>query len=103
MHFVLLEVYPLPVHPGYSEVGGAYVSVFVRDGTPEAAEVTAQQFVADAGWRVAGVEDSHAVSLASYATDDDNREHFKQAESDGVVAIFHQWPTTAPDHWDDPD
>ena len=90
-HVVSLIAEPLPESPDFSEVDGAYVNVFTTAGNEKEAVRVASHEIAEAGWRVIGIEEIHWVTEASYDQDDTGLEYFQQVLVDDIVLVFHTY------------
>jgi len=97
VHFLVFEAHPKPAHVDYGRVDGAFVSVFVNEPVPAAAEAAARTFIEEAGWDVAQLDQSYPIELESFPVGDPSRERFEQALIDGIVVTFNRWPVGAPD------
>ena len=97
MHYFLFEASPKPDSEHYGSSDGAYINCWVNDPVLSSAELTARQFLAEAGWDLDVCEEAHPVSRADYAADPTGQAYFDQALTDEVVAVVNRWPIGAPD------
>jgi hypothetical protein len=97
LYFLVYAVFPMPNHPEYGAMDGAYVSLFVNEPVQSAAEVVAAALIEQQGWEIEGLGEAYPVELGRYPPGHPNRVLFEQAQLDGVVARFHKWPVGAPD------
>ena len=97
MHFVVFEAHPKPQHAEYGRIDGAFVSAFVNEAVPAAAEAMAREFIEEQGWDIVVLDQSYPVDQERFELESESREHFDQALVDGIVVTFHRWPVGAPD------
>lgn len=79
------------------EFGGAYINIWVKAETKDAALTKAKEFIVDEGWVLVNVEEAYAVNRADYTDDPDMDdpgvlECYDEACEQGISAIFYTWP-----------
>ena len=79
----------------FDDLGGAIVNCWVHAASERDAVAIAQAEVRDAAWDPEPIRSVGLVTVADYADDAAGREHFEQAMLDGIVVVFHTWPTGA--------
>jgi len=90
--YLQIESVPSSKSDDYKEVGGAFVSCWVKADTVENAQKKAKLSIEDNSWLVLNVLESYPVSAKTYENRNEALEYFHQAEIDGEVYNFHLWP-----------
>lgn len=91
--FAQYEVQPTSDTPEFEVCGGAYINCWVSAESPSAAQAQAFASISQNGWNVVGVEEPcNEATDDWYWEDEENRAYFEQAQIDGEVYVYHQWP-----------
>jgi|HubBroStandDraft_2_1064218.scaffolds.fasta_scaffold862761_2 hypothetical protein len=80
---------PLPAHPDYSRIPGAFVDVWVAQPDELTAEFIARDAVKDKRWQIERLEN---WSVFSRQTSGDLPHSLERALSDGHFLDFYPWP-----------
>jgi hypothetical protein len=97
VQFILILAHPKPTNEEYGRVDGAWVSCWVNEPVPAAAEAVAIEFLDAMGWDVDEVDETHPIDEKTYGVDDLGRGYVEQARIDGIVIRMHTWDVGAPD------
>lgn len=92
MYFLTFLATPTSDAKEFHESGGAYVSCWIQSGDRYAAEERARELIQEYGWSVEGLEEGAIVTSADYDRDDEDREFYEQALTEGEVLVFNTWP-----------
>jgi len=90
--YLQYEAEPTIKSDDYNLVGGAFINCWVKSNTLQSAKEIAEENIKDNNWLVLNLEEYSPVSNNSYNLDDNSLEHYKQAEVDGEVYVYHSWP-----------
>lgn len=90
---VHLSARPTEGVDGHSRIGGAYVNCWIEAMTERDAIAISHAQLRDAAWVPGAVGSVTVVAKNDYLTDEAGRAYFEQALLDGVVLVFHTWPT----------
>lgn len=94
--FAQYHAVPLPHSEQYAECGGAYVNCWLEAASEDEAHKMASALIHGRGWQILSVEEEcREVTQASYADNEEGKEHYDQAVLDGECYVFHQWPVDA--------
>jgi hypothetical protein len=92
MHYLTFLAVPTPDAKEFHDAGGAYVSCWIRNEDRQDAEQRARDLIQDYGWTVESLEEGSTVTSADYGPDDEDREFYEQALTEGEVLVFNTWP-----------
>jgi hypothetical protein len=92
LYFVTVRARPRNDDPKCVDFGGAYVNCWVDEPSEDAAVARADAQVRESGWIPEAITDIATVTRRTYERNDQGRDHFEQALSDGVVLVFHTFP-----------
>ena len=97
IYYIMAEAAPSKDNDESKEFGGAYINIWVKSETKEAALTKAKEFIVDEGWVLVNVEEAYAVNRADYIDDPDMDdpdvlECYDEACEQGISAIFNTWP-----------
>jgi hypothetical protein len=91
--YIQFEAEPQPKSEAFGSCGGAYVNCWVQASSELEAIVKASAAVSESGWKILSVEEECSEASEDwYSNDDEGREYFHRAVSDGECYVFHQWP-----------
>jgi hypothetical protein len=92
MIFLQYRLIPADEHPRRDSLGEALVNCWIDRPTADEADALARAGVEAEHWLILEREEAADVSAADYENDDDWREHYEQALSDGEVYVYHLSP-----------
>ncbi len=93
IYYIQYEAEPLPESQEFEACGGAYVNCWVHAESEQEAERVTSDAIGEAGWRILSVEEECCeVSEDWYSEDEEGREYYQQAISEGNCYVFYQWP-----------
>ena len=97
IYYIMAEAAPSKDNDESKEFGGAYINIWVKSETKEAALTKAKEFIVDEGWVLVNDEEAYAVNRADYTDDPDMDapgvlECYDEACEQGISAIFYTWP-----------
>ena len=91
-YFFQIEALPSPEHPEYDKIGGAIVNCWIRVESPTEAQDIVQRELADTFWIIESMNGPKLRTKKDYEVDETDLEFFMQAQTDGEVFVFHQYP-----------
>jgi hypothetical protein len=97
LYLVTIEAEPNAGTEDFEEFGGAFVNVYIREASEEAALASAQRAVAQSGWTCKAIEGIAYVTREDFTDEQDGLESFEHALTEGVVLDFHTFPIGADD------
>lgn len=97
VYLVTIEALPNPDTEEFDDCGGAYVNVYVREASEDAALASAQREVAAAGWTCKAVDSVAYVTREDFTEDDEGLESFDLAFNDGLALVFYTFPVDPED------
>lgn len=90
--FLTGECTPSKNHPDSSEIGGAFVSCWVRADALAVAETIARRKLVDQHWILDEFDDLFEVDRESFVENPEHLRYFDQAIKDGEVYLFNAYP-----------
>ena len=93
MWLLTIRAVPKPESELAHESGVAYVSCWVNFQLQDGAEILAKHYIDQAGWLPEEVEDVAWVEADGYADDPKHAIYHSEAETEGVILVFHKWST----------
>ncbi|MEO8295370.1 MAG: hypothetical protein ABI613_07640 [Gemmatimonadota bacterium] len=90
-HLVYL-VFPKPDHPKYGALDGAFASCWVKEPRIERADHTARSFLEESRWDIEKPGEVQEVTTESCPLGAEGRDHFEQANTEGMVCVLYAWP-----------
>ena len=92
MFYLQYACIPSPTSDDCDEIGGAYISCWIKALSIEAASTMAEVAIKENDWIVQKLEESYPIKKEDYGIDDASLEYYQQAEIDGEVYVYHTWP-----------
>src|SRR3954467_4916800 len=92
MYYFMFDGVPGPLNPELATVGGAFIICWIDHSTLSQAEAVARQYIEQSGWQITSIEESRIVERTDYDDNPTGLDYFEQAEIDGAVFAFHQYP-----------
>lgn len=92
MYFFTFLAVPTPDAKEFWDSGGAYVNCWIQGQDRHEAEKRASDLIHEYKWSVEALEEGAIVTSADYSQDDDDREFYEQALTEGEVLVFNTWP-----------
>ena len=92
MFFFTFLAVPTPDAKEFMDSGGAYVNCWIQGDDRQEAEQRASDLIHEYKWSVEALEEGATVTSADYSQDDDDREFYEQALTEGEVLVFNTWP-----------
>ena len=92
MFYLQYGCIPSQTSDKYGELGGAYISCWIKAVSMKAARKIAELAIQENKWIVQGLEESYPIKQKNYEKDDESLEYFQQAEIDGEVYVYDTWP-----------
>jgi hypothetical protein len=92
MFYLQYACIPSPTSDNYDEIGGAFISCWIKAVSMEAARKMAEVAINENNWIVQKLEESCPIKKEDYGVDDESLEYYKQAEIDGEVYVYDTWP-----------
>lgn len=103
MFFFTFLAVPTPDAKEFLDSGGAYVNCWIQSDDRQEAEQRASDLIHEYGWAVEALEEGSIVSSADYSQDDEDREFYEQALTEGEVLVFNTWPRGEEDEEEEDD
>ena len=92
MFYLQYEAIPSPRPSSQHDLGGAYISCWIKAKTLDQAKAIAENDINNNGWLVKAIEEAHPISIQDYDERSDSAEYLKQGKLDGEAYVYHAWP-----------
>jgi hypothetical protein len=97
MFYLQYRCIPSETSDNYRELGGAYISCWIKAVSIKDARTIAELEIQENQWIVQELEESGPIKREDYEKDDESHEYYQQAEIDGEVYVFDTWPNEPQD------
>jgi hypothetical protein len=97
MFYLQYRCIPSETSDNYRELGGAYISCWIKAVSIKGARTIAEFEIQENEWIVQELEESGPIKREDYEKDDESLEYYHQAEIDGEVYVFDTWPNEPQD------
>jgi len=91
-YFFRIEALPSPDHPEHDTIGGAIVNCWIRIESPNDALEIVKRELANALWIIESLYGPEIHTDRDYENDETDVKYYMQAQTDGEVFVFHQYP-----------
>lgn len=90
--YFMIEAVPNESNPESLQYSGAYVNVWVKAATKNAALAKAKQHLFDENWSFIRLEEAFIAQRAQYEELPESLECYDTACESGLASIFYTWP-----------
>ena len=91
-YFFQIHASPSPDHPEHDTIVGAIVNCWIRIESETDAQELVKRELADSFWIIETMDGPEIHTDKDYEEDETDVEYFMQAQTDGEVFVFHQYP-----------